>query len=246
MDTSTITPVDANTLYNPENGILRMFSDLESYIYPVFMKSQPLLYALAKISFVFIPALFLILLAYIVFRRKHHFFNKFKKKYNYIFWAIALIAYTLLAILRMSFPNAFSIYGYTSVDPSRLVLPVIAKFFGPYIAAIFAVLQYLIMSAVSHRRLSIILALIPAISGFLYSLFFYRKRTKYTRCLAGKIVISLVCNVFLNIFATYSYSSTDIAYQMTITLIDAILVAPVQAAFIYLLFRLIRLTKKHH
>ena len=86
----------ANALYDPENGVMRMFSDLESYIYPIFMKSQPLLYALAKIAFIIIPIIAIGILSYLIFYRKHRILNKLTKKNNYIFWGAALVIYVCL------------------------------------------------------------------------------------------------------------------------------------------------------
>lgn len=227
----------ANELYNPENGILRMFSDLENYIYPIFLKSQPLLYALASIAFIIIPLIAVGILSYLIFYKKYRFFNKFTKRNNYIWWGIALLVYIALSFTKKNI-------GYDlTLDASRLILPLIAKFFGPYISGIFAVLQYLLMSLINGGRCSILLLLIAAISGMLYGIFFYRKRSRYSRCLGGKIVVNIVCNVFLTTFVLYAQSSHNISHQLTYATIESVLLAPIQAIFIFLLFRLVRFLK---
>lgn len=227
----------ANALYDPENGVMRMFSDLESYIYPIFMKSQPLLYALAKIAFIIIPIIAIGILSYLIFYRKHRILNKLTKKNNYIFWGAALVIYVCLFFTKVSFE-----YGF-SIDASRLVLPVIAKFYGPYIAGIFAIIQYLVMGLIGGGNFSFLLMLIAAVSGMMYGILFYRKRSKYSRCLGGKILVNVICNVLLTTFTVYTQSSHNIAYQLTYATIESVLMAPIQALFVFLLFRLIRLLK---
>ena len=121
---NTPAPYGANALYNQGNGVARMFSDLESYIYPIFMKSQPLLYALARIAFIIIPLIAVGILSYLIFYRKHQIINKLKKN-NFIIWVASLVVYIGLSFFKVNLG-----YGF-SIDASRLVLPIIAKFFGP-------------------------------------------------------------------------------------------------------------------
>ena len=226
-----------NELYNPENGILRMITDLEGYINPVFTKYQPLLYALASIAFILIPLIAIGILSYLIFYRKHRILKKLTKKNNYIWWGIALLIYIGLSFIKHDIG-----YGFT-FNTASLILPVIAKFSGPYIAGIFGILQYLVISIITKSNLSIMLALIAGVSGMIYGMFFYRKRTKYSRCLGGKLVVSIICNVFLTTFITYLNNTGDIAYQLTKATIDSVFMAPVHALIIFGLFKLVRYLK---
>lgn len=237
MDTAN--SMGASALYGPENGIARMFSDLENYIYPIFAKFEPLTKALSNISFIIIPLIAACILCYIIFYRRHRFLDKITKRNNYIFWGICLVIYIGLTFTRIEFD-----YGFT-LNASRLVLPLIAKLSGPYISAIFALLQYIVSAIINGGSFNILLMIIAAVSGMLYGLFFYKRRTKYTKCLGAKLTVNIVCNVFLTSFALLSQDGTNISAQLTASAINSIIMAPIQALFIYLLFRLIRFFKEH-
>jgi len=221
------------------NGIIRMFTDLESYIYPFFSKLQPLLYALANIHFIIIPVLFVLLILYITLYKKHRLLNKLEKKKNLYTWGGLLVLYLILSFCK------FSIGFGLSFDLSRLVLPAVAKFYGPIIACLFAIAQYMLTSIFKSDNFNLMLLLVGAISGILYGILFYRKRTRYTTCITSKIIVSVICNVFLTVFVTYSLSSLNIAQQMTQSSIVTILSSPIQALGIFLVFRIVRIIKNH-
>ena len=73
-------PNSSTALYVTENGIERMFTDLRDYIYPVYVKCQPLMYALTKIAFILIPLIAIGLIAFLHIRKKHRFGRKLLKK----------------------------------------------------------------------------------------------------------------------------------------------------------------------
>lgn len=229
----------ANGQYVEPSGIERMFSDLSSYIYPIFSKSNPLLYALAKISFIIIPLIFLALLFFAKYIRKHRLADKLKKKGNYYAWGIMLALYFLTSIVKFNFGYGF-IFGF-----DEFILPAVAKFFGPLVACIFAVLQYVII-AVKTGAFNPLLLIVAATSGIAYGLFFYRRKTRYTTCISGCIVVRLVCAVFLTQLVTYdSGAGESIAAQLTYGTIYAVLTSPIEAAVNYAVFKTVRLVKNH-
>lgn len=223
------------TMYVTENGIDRMFSDLEHYIYPLFAKFQPLMYVLAKIAFLIIPLVAIGIILYLHFYKKHRFGNKLYKKNNYIFWGASLVVYIVLSFISID------IYDGFSINTNAFVLPVIAKFFGPYVAGLFAIVQYTLMAIIKEGNFNFLLMLVAAIGGLIYGLFFYKKRTRYSRCLGGKLVVNIVCNILLTVFVIHPYSTYDIAYLMTFSAIEALLISPIQALVIFITFRLIRI-----
>lgn len=231
----------STALYVTENGIERMFTDLRDYIYPVYVKCQPLMYALTKIAFILIPLIAIGLIAFLHIQKKHRFGRKLLKKKNYIILGSALAAYVLLSFIEVKL-----FFGFT-LGPSSFVLPLIAKFFGSYVSALFAIAQYFIASIIAlftnSGSFNFYLMLIAAISGMLYGIFYYKKRTKYSRCLGGKLVVNIVCNIILTVLVVFSQSSEDIATLMTYATIESLLIAPIQALVLYGLFRLARIIK---
>ena len=225
--------------YVEANGIARMFADLESYIYPFFLKSQPLLYALAKINFIVVPLIFFIFLAYVIFYRKHRLLNKLEKKNNYYIWGGSLILYIILGFMKINF-------GYDIVfDLSTFVLPTIAKFYGPLVGCIFAVLQYILNILVKGGNFNFLLLIVAATSGVLYGILFYRRKTRFTTCISTKIIVGFVCNVFLTAIIFWQSSNVNIAQQMTGGAISTVLTSPVHAIIIYAIFKTVRLIKSH-
>ena len=166
MNQSLLLNQDPVTLYGFENGIKRMLLDLESYISPFFVDFQPLFFVLSKIAFIIIPLIALGLLFHLIFIKKRRFIDKLSKK-NIIMNLIALALY-----FGLSFCTITLGYGF-NINFAALVLPCIAKCFGPYISGIFAILQYLPLSVIYATNFNFLSIIISGISGMLYGYYFY-------------------------------------------------------------------------
>ena len=88
--------VNGELLTYASDGILRMITDLESFIYPIFAKSQPLLYALGNISFIIIPVIFALLFSYVKFYKHHRLLRKLESEKNLKIWGACLILYLIV------------------------------------------------------------------------------------------------------------------------------------------------------
>lgn len=226
-------------VYNLDNGIFRMLVDLKSYLRPFFVSSQPLLSALVKINYIFIPILFVLLLLYTKLYRKHKFIRKIKNK-NTIYGCVAgLVAYCLLIFAKVDFGHNLGI------NLGNIVLPTIAKVYGPLIACVFAVFQAILSATLKVNNINLLVLFVAAITGLLYGIFLYRRRSKYSTCLIAKIFTNLFCNSFLAIIAIVSAGDLSLSEHILSSAVPAVLMAPVQAAILFLIFRFIRLVKNN-
>ena len=223
---------DSALLAYTSTALVRMFSDLESYIYPLYAKSQPLLYALGNINFVVIPFIFIVFLAYAKLYKRHRLLNKFENKQNLKNWGMALVVYIILSFCKINL-GLDVVFNFNVI-----ILPVIAKHYGPLIACLFAMAQYLLNVIFSGSSLNLLFLIIAATSGCIYGLMLYRKRTKYTNCLSSKLVVSLICNVFMTTLIVWrGVTDKNIAMQMTTRTVGEVLLSPIYAIFIYLILR---------
>lgn len=219
------------------DGIYRMITDLESFIFPVFAKSQPLLYALGNINYIVIPLIFAILFSYVKFYKQHRFLSKIKNENNLKIWGASLVLYLILSFFSINL-------GYDiKFNLNVLVLPAVAKFSGPVIACLFAILQYILNVVFTKNTFHILMLFIAASSGIVYGIVLYKKRTRYTNCLMANLAVSMLCNVFLSTLVTWRYASENIAMQMTTRSISVILLSPIYALCIFIILRVIRLLK---
>lgn len=226
--------VNGELLTYASDGILRMITDLESFIYPIFAKSQPLLYALGNISFLIIPVIFALLFSYVKFYKHHRLLRKLESEKNLKIWGASLILYLILSFISI---NA----GYDiKFNFNVLVLPAVAKFSGPVIACLFAILQYILNVIFTKNTFYFFILFIAASSGIIYGIFLYKKRTRYSTCLVANLAVSLLCNVFLSTLVTWRYASENIAMQMTKRSISVILLSPIYALCIFIILRVIR------
>lgn len=213
----------------PEGGIDRMITDLNLFMYPKIAAVRPLLAVLARLSFIIVPVIFLAFVAYVVFIKKHNILNKFTKTKNYIWYAGFLVLYLLLSGLKYDFG-----YGL-GVNAGRVVLPVVGGIFG--------MLFYGISCLENGGGFSILSILIAAVSGIIYGIIFYRKKTRYTRCLGCKIFVGVFCNSFMSVIAMCDPAVTDLAEMIVNSTVASVIMSPISALGIYLAFRLIRLIK---
>lgn len=227
----------ATEAFTVESGIERMMTDLNDFICPKIVGVRPLLSVLASVSFIIIPIIFLIFVAFVFVYKKHSVINKFNQAKNYIWYASFVLAYCLLSNVGYSFG-----YGL-DINLGKVVLPVAAKFFGPAVGGVFAILFYVVGVLIKGGAINVLNLMTAAISGMIYGLVFYRKKTRYTRCLGCKICVGLLCNSFLQVLVLYEPLSTDIVGIMSEGIISSVLIAPVSALGIFLAFKLVRLIK---
>ncbi len=219
------------------DGIHRMITDLESYIYPIYAKSQPLLYALGNMGFIIIPVIFSLLFVYVKFYKQHRLLKKLENENNFKIWGASLVLYLILSFVSI---NA----GYDiRFNFNVLVLPAIAKFSGPVIACLFAIFQYTLNIIFTKNRFNLLMLLIAASSGMVYGLILYKKRTRYSNCLIANLAVSLLCNVFMTTLVVWRYVNKNIAMQMTTRSISTILLSPLYALCIFIILRAIRYAK---
>lgn len=237
MNSTDLYSNGASEVFTFESGVERMMVDLEEIFYPRIAAFRPLLSVFANIAFVIIPIVFLVFASYILFVKKHRVLNKFKNPKNYIWYATFIVLYLMLSYVEYSFG-----YGL-NLNLGRVILPCAAKFFGPCVGGVFAMIIYLVSCLQSTGSASFLGILTAAVSGMIYGLIFYRKRTRYSRCLGCKIVVGLFCNTFLSALALYN-PAVDIVAVMVNSVITSIIMSPVSAAGIYLSFKLVRLIKK--
>ncbi len=235
--TDTANYANSELLTYASDGIYRMITDLESYIYPIFAKSQPLLYALGNISFIIIPVIFALLFFYVKFYKRHRLLRKLENENNLKIWGASLILYLILSFISIN-------VGYdVKFNFNILILPAVAKFSGPVIACLFAILQYILNVIFTKNTFHLLMLLIAASSGLIYGIFLYKKRTRYSNCLMANLAVSLLCNVFMSTLVTWRFASENIAMQMTTRSISVILLSPIYALCIFIILRVIRLVK---
>ena len=227
-------------IYTGSDNVARMFYDMQSYIYPWFSKIQILMTVLSKICFIIIPLIFITLMAYVCIHKKHSFIRKFKDTRKIISYVSFLVLYYILSLFTIKFT-----YGF-SIEFSSIVLPLVAKLYGPLIAMIFSVIQLLITVVTSGSSLSVMLILVSAIMGLLYGLCFYRKKTRYTRCIGSKFLIVIIINVILTPLYMAWITGGDISLFMANSMVLAILTTPIESTLIYLSFRISRLLKNRN
>lgn len=234
---STDLYTDAAETFTLESGIERMMTDLNDFVCPKIAGVRPLLSAFASVSFIIIPIVFFAFVVFVFIYKKYDISSKFTKTTNYIWYAAFILLYCLLLNVGYS-------YGYgLDFNFSKVVLPTAAKFFGPAVGGVFAILFYIISCLSAGGTINVLSLLIAAISGIIYGLVFYRKKTRYTRCLGCKICVGLFCNSFLQVLALYKPFEGDFVGIMAGNIISSVLIAPISALGIYLAFKLVRLIK---
>ncbi|MGN1315237.1 MAG: folate family ECF transporter S component [Lachnospiraceae bacterium] len=95
----------------------------------------------------------------------------------------------------------FSIdYGsYIRIGFSSIPNGIVAYLFGPTVGGIFAgaldILKYIIKPT---GPFSPQLSLVTVLAGVLYGCMYYKKRITLTRVLVAKLIVMVICNIFLN------------------------------------------------
>lgn len=230
----------AGQIFNPMEGINRMVADIESFLQPIIFKIHPILHLLSKINLQLIITVFIGLSIYLFVIKKHRIIRRFRDRETYIFSIIGLILFYVLSLSAIPLgPNIKFNFGL-------VVMPVIAKFFGPTVSLVFGLCQYFVQFLnVNGLEFSLAMMLTGAISGMLYALFLYDRRTKYVRCFLAKLFVNIICNILLVPLATQEAMTTDMAKEIAEHVIENIFLVPFQALAIYIALRLIRKIRRN-
>ncbi len=222
-------------IYNPITGINRMIEDIEAFVSPIVLSSHPLLRMISIVNIYIVSAIFVGLLAYMLFVRKHTVLNKLTNPRNYFAAGVLLLVYAFFTVAPLRLGPEMSL------NFGLVVMPMAAKIFGPVLTGAFGILQYA-TSFVMHTGESFNLSamLVAAISGIIYGWFIYMRKTSYLRCLWAKLTVNVVCNVLLVPFVTGNVMSEQLVDSITQNIVNNIILAPVQALAIFVALIILR------
>lgn len=228
--------------YNPIEGFNRMLSDMEGFIEPIVERLLPVARFFSYRNIYIIVAVFVGVLAYMLFVRQHSFVRKLRNPKNY-FAAIILLG------IYLFFLNASMTIGVNSMGQDItfgmdfVVMPVAAKLFGPIVGCIFGMIQYCSAFLVRNETFNVGFMLVAGISAMLYAWVLYQRKTRYLRCVTAKLFVNVVCNIILvPFYSTYGaeFTTAALANQMIVQVVFV----PIQALFIYIALILHRKIKK--
>lgn len=227
-------------VYNPMSGINRMVTDIENFMEPLLFEFHPVLHVISKMNLQIVSALFIILMFYILVIKRHSLIKRLKTRETYIISIAGLIVFALLNSNPIRFGPSFSFnFGI-------IVMPVISKFLGPVVAAIFGICQYgLQFLKMDGQAFSLSSMLIGSISGIFYAMFIYDKRTKYSRCFLAKLVVNILCNILLVPLAASESMTTELAEFITDRIIENIFLVPIQALVIYGALKIVKKLRRY-
>lgn len=226
-------------IYNPVSGIDRMLNDIKSAINPVLFKLHPTMRLLSSVNIYLVSAVFLLLLFYLTAVKKHRVINKLKNPRNYILMGVLLFVYAVLN------SRPFRIGTNYELNFSIIAAPIAAKLMGPIVAGIFGIFQY-ITAFLLHQgeTFSASTMILAGISGLIYAMIIYDRRTKYLRCLWAKLTVNIVCNILLVPMVTTDTMTSMLADSITTRMLSNIFLAPFQALIIWLALLGVRKLRK--
>lgn len=222
-------------IYNPMVGINRMITDIEAFLEPILFELHPLLHLISNMNLQIVSVVLVALLIYVVFVKKHRIIKRFTESETYI---IAIVMGVLFIILN---PIPVRIGPAFKLNFSLMALPVIAKFLGPVISVLFGICQYFFQFLdMSGQSFSASAMLIGGVSGLLYAIMLYDKRTRYIRCLVAKLTVNIVCNMILAPLVTSDTMTVELAKNISDRLLENIFMAPFQALVIFIALKIMR------
>ena len=178
---------------------------------------------------------FVILSGYMFFWKKYRIRKSFNKPINYVI----VIGLLVLSVFLSKSP--FRLSDKIGLNLGLVLLPLIMELYGPLMACIFGILQYVATFMISPDELfSWSLMLLGGISGILYSVLLYRKKAGYIECLFTKLIINVVCNIVLIPLENAEVMSTGLAESISERILLNVLLVPLQAFIIYLTLRITR------
>lgn len=227
--------MNGEQIYNPVDGINRMIVDIEGMFGGLVYKLHPVFRLLSIVNIYLVIAVFLGLLAYMIFVRKHTIRTKLNRPTNYFAALILLLLYALLTEAPISLgPD-------TSFNFGLVVMPLAAKLFGPILTCAFGMLQYgtsFVMHAEEAFNVSALL--VAGISGMIYGWIIYANPTNYLRCLKAKILVNIVCNIVLVPMISGNLMTAELASDITHKIVTNILLAPLQSFAIFVALLIMR------
>ncbi len=226
-------------MYNGQvEGAGEMVSNIGDFFSPAINGMKPLIYGLSAINLYLVIGVFLVMLAYLLFVRKHSIMRKLCRSTNYFAALILLGLYLMLtkASLRLGVDSS----GNTvAISPDFIVMPMAVKLFGPVVGGFFGMIQYGASFMLRNETFNLGFMLVAGISAMIYGRYIYAHKTSYLRCFVTKLFVNIFCNVLLFPFFTI-YSSEYALIAATNRLATQILFAPAQALAIYISLIILR------
>ena len=222
-------------IYNPVSGINRMITDIENSLEPILFELHPVLRLFSNINMQMVCVVFAALMFYLLFVRKHGIKRKLKDRKTYFILIGALLLFEVLN------KNPLKIGPSFNFNFGIIVMPIVSKFLGPVLAAFFGVAQYMLQFLMyGAQSFDFPMMLIGGISGILYALFIYDKKTKYVRCFVAKLSVNLICNILLVPMVKTDSMTTELAKFISDRLIENVFLVPIQALVIWGALKLVR------
>lgn len=229
---------------SPEIGLSRMLGDMEKFLVPGIEGIMPGISFIGKLNLYLVIVVFLTMLWYMLFVRKHSVLNKLTRPTNYYAAIVLLGIYLFLS-------SAYLGLGTTSVGQSirlsldYIVMPMAVKLFGPIVGCFFAMIQYCASFIIrGNEEFSFAFMMVAAISALIYGRLLYRQRTTYIRCFVAKLIVNLVCNLLLIPYIPLTGQEHIVATIISDQLVLQVVFAPIQALAIYASLLVLRKIRK--
>ncbi len=229
-------------MFNEVKGVDEMISNIGDFFRPAIDKIQPFLRILSAINLYLIVGVFLGLLAYMIFVRKHSVINKLTRSTNYFAALILLGLYLMLtrASLRL---GTDSLGNTIAISPDFIIMPLAVKLFGPIVGCFFGMIQYGASFMLRNEVFNFSFMLVAGISAMIYGRYIYAHKTSYLRCFVTKLFVNILCNVILTPFFEF-YADEFVIDAITNRLVIQVVFAPAQALAIYISLIVMRKLRK--
>ena len=220
------------------SGFDRMIEDANRAAEPIFEFFKPFASFLHSVGLYLAAGVFVLLMAYLIFVRKHTVKKKLCNKKNYIFIFVMLALYVVLSVLS-------SFNTYIDINLNIVAITMVAKQLGPVISGVFGLLQYFAALIVTDVNISVASMLVAGISGMIYAIFIYDKKTSYINCLKAKLMVNIVCNIILVPATAPADALGTVSSGMLNRIVSNIFLAPVQALIMFAGLVLLKKYKKN-
>ncbi len=199
---------------------------------------------LCKYHLVICLLFFLAFSVYTVFFYKKQSFVNFENPVKLVITILLLFMYYFLADKSINL-SSFGL-GLITVHPFLLII--VAKLYGPWPAASFGAVEYLLSRIGSSDGPPMFaIFFIYAIGGMIHGLILYERKTAFWRCLLARLVTVVLCNVFLlALVRAGTYTHTDpLSVFIPQTITTNILQIPIQAILGYISLLLIKKLRQY-
>jgi len=192
-----------------------------------------------KYSTYIILGCFLLLLLYNIFIKKTDSIKHIKKVRTVVVCGLLIALNCVLAIYSLD------IGGYLKIGFGFVTLPAVSLLFGPLTGCIVGMVQDVVSYIVRPTGAFMpIFTIIPAISGMIYGMFFYKRPITFGKVLAVKLIIALVINVLFNSIAMAPLMSKGIIYYLPARIIKNVIAWPIEAFILYYFLKAVRTLDK--